>query len=181
MSNELIEIQLSLNEVEEFFAEPDADPFNPDSRYLSGIDEVMGQMRLRPRDLDNPSRLVIQMPQTAVTPDTQPTLKAALARYCTAKIAENQQVIDELRIGSRRQAISAVIIAIVLIVMTTLLIYLVPPLQAMSGAIAGFIGIAVWVIFWDPIYNYVYAWRSNYLDNRILRNLLTTDLVMETT
>ena len=34
--------------------------------------------------------------KTAVSPDTQPTLKAALDRYCTAKIVENQQIIDDL-------------------------------------------------------------------------------------
>jgi hypothetical protein len=181
MSDAQIEIQLTLNHLDEFFAEPDADPFDPDSRYISGIDEVMGQMRLRRSELDDPSRLVIKLPETAVTPDTLPTFKAALNRFCTAKIAENQQIIDELRVGSRRQTISAVIIAIALIILSTLMIYLVPALQAVSGAIAGFVGIAVWVIFWDPIYNYVYAWRPNYVDICVLKNLLTSTIVIETT
>ena len=174
MSETKIEIQLSLNTMEAFFAEPNADPFDPESRYISGIDEVVGQMRLRPRALDDASRLTIRLPETAVSPDTQPTLKAALDRYCTAKIVENQQIIDELRISSRRQAISALIIVILLIVVTMFLIYLVPQLQMISGAIAGFVGIAIWVIFWDPIYNYVYAWRPNALDIKVCKNLLTT-------
>ena len=155
-----------------------ADPFDPESRYISGIDEVVGQMRLRPRDLDDPSRLTIRLPETAVSPTTQSTLKAALERYCAAKIAENQQIIDELQISSRRQAISALVIVVILILLTIFLINFIPGLQAVSGAIASFMGIAVWVIFWDPIYNYVYAWRPNMLDIRVYKNLLATDLVV---
>lgn len=179
MSEIKIDIALSLNSMEAFFAEPDADPFDPESRYISGIDDVVAQMRLKPRDLDNPSRLTVRLPETAVTPDTQSTLKAALDRYCSAKIVENQQTINELRISSRRQAISALIIVILLVVTTMLLVYLVPELQVISGAIAGFIGIAIWVIFWDPIYNYVYAWRPNALDINVFKNLLTTALVVK--
>lgn len=179
MSETRIEIELSLNTMEAFFAEPDADPFDPDSRYISGIDEVVGQMRLKPRDLDDAFRLTIQLPETAVSPDTQSTLKAALDRYCHAKITENQQVIDELQISSRRQAISALVIVVILILLTIFLVNFVPGLQSVSGAIAGFVGIAIWVIFWDPIYNYVYAWRSNLLDIRICKNLLDTTLMIK--
>ncbi len=179
MSETKIEIELSLNTVEAFFAEPDADPFDPESRYISGLDEVVGQMRLKPRDLDDPSRLTIRLPETAVTPDTQPTLKAALDRYCHAKITENQQTIDELRVGSRRQTISAFAIVVVLALLAIALLYFIPELQAVSGALIGFVGIAIWVILWDPIYNYVYAWRPNYLDIKVFENLLTTDLLVE--
>ena len=178
MSETKIDIALSLNTMEAFFAEPNADPFDPESRYISGIDEVVGQMRLKPRDLDDPSRLTIRLPETAVSPTTQSTLKAALERYCAAKIAENQQIIDELQISSRRQAISALVIVVILILLTIFLINFIPGLQAVSGAIASFVGIAVWVIFWDPIYNYVYAWRPNMLDIRVYKNLLATDLVV---
>lgn len=179
MSAEQNEIQLTLNNSAELFAEPSADPFDPDSRYLSGIDEVVGQLRLRRGDLGRQTRLTIQLPQTAAAPDTSATLKAALERYCTAQIRQNQQAIDELRIGSRRQAMSAFVIVVVLILLTMFLLAAVPPLQDFSGALAGFLGIAIWVIFWDPIYNYVYAWRPNRLDIRVCENLAAADLVVE--
>ena len=179
MSGEQIDILLTLNTIAELFAEPTADPFDPNSRYVSGIDEIVGQMRLKRRDLKISSRLVVRLPQAAVTTETQPTLKAAVNRYCKAKIAENKQVIDELRVGSRRETISAFIIAVVLILLTVLFSSYFPRLQALNGSIAGFVGIAVWVIFWDPIYNYVYAWRPNRLDIRVFENLQTTDLIVE--
>jgi hypothetical protein len=179
MAVEHIEIQLSLNNKEELFAEPTADPFDPDSRYLSGIDEIVGELRLKPQDLDKKSRLVVHLPQTVLKPDTKSSLTAALNRYCAAMIMENQQVIKELRVSSRRQAISSLIIVVAILLLTILLVTLIPGLQAVSGAIAGFVGIAIWVIFWEPIYNYIYAWRPNQLDIRIFENLRDAELVIE--
>jgi hypothetical protein len=172
------EITLKLNSMEELFAEPAADPFDPQSRYLSGIDEVAGQLRLIPRNLNEQTQLTIALPATAVTPTTQSTLKAALDRYSTAQITANQQVIAELRIGSRRQSIYALIISVVLVIFTLLLLALIPKLNEYSGALAGFLGIAIWVIFWDPIYNYVYAWRPNRLDIRVFENLRQATLIV---
>jgi len=179
MSAEQIEIQLTLNDIEDLFAEPAADPFDPASRYISGIEEVMGQLRLRPGDLGHQTRLIIRLPQTAVTSDTPTAIKAALDRYCAAQIRQNQQEIDELRVGSRRQTISAFVIVAVLVLFTILLLTAVPPIQNFSGALAGFVGIAIWVIFWDPIYNYVYAWRPNQLDIKVSENLKNADLVIK--
>ncbi len=173
------EITLKLNNMEQFFAEPAADPFDPDSRYWSGIDEVTHYLRLIPHELKKPTRLRVQMPPTAVTADTQPTLKAALDRYCAAQIIENQQVINELRVGSYRETISAIVIVVVLILFTILLVNVIPELEQVSGALAGFVGIAVWVIFWDPIYNYVYAWRPNRLDIKVYENLQKAELMVE--
>lgn len=179
MAEEEIKTELKLNSVEELFAEPVADPFDPDSRYISGIDEVVNQLRLKPQDLNKKSRLIIKLPQEAFNQDTSTILRSALNRYCAAMIAENQQVIKELRVSSQRQAISALIIVVIMVFLSIFLVNSIPGLQAFSGAIAGFVGIAIWVIFWDPIYNYVYAWRPNRLDMRIFQNLLTAELVVE--
>lgn len=174
------QIEIKLSSMEEMFAEPAADPFDPDSRYLSGIDEVVGQLRLKRRELNEKTRLLIRLPQTAVTLDTAAILlKAAPGRYGAAQIALNQQAIEELHIGSRREAISALVIAVVLIILTIFLLVVIPALQEFSGALAGFVGIAVWVIFWDPIYNYVYAWRPNRLDIKVFENLQKAELVVE--
>ncbi len=173
------QIEIKLSSLEEMFAEPAADPFDPDSRYISGMDEVVGQLRLKRRELDEKTRLLIRLPQTAVTADTAAILKAALDRYGAAQIAQNQQAIEELRVGSRRETLSAIVIATMLIILTIFLVNLIPELEQVSGALAGFVGIAVWVIFWDPIYNYVYAWRPNRLDIKVFENLQKAELVIE--
>lgn len=176
MSKTEIGINLQLNTVEEFFNEPEYNPFDINSRYVSGIDEVVAQMRLRPNDLDKSSRLTIRLPKNAVTPKTLANLKPALNRYCNAKIAENSQVIKELKVNNRQLTISAFVISIVLIITTILLLSFVQIPETISGTIIGFVGIAIWVILWEPIYNYVYAWRPNRLDIKVFTNLLNTNL-----
>ena len=179
MPEELLETQLSLDRIEEMFDEPAADPFDPQSRYVSGIDELVGKLRLRGFELKKPSRLVVRLPQSAILPDTQPTLKAALDRYSTAKIAENQQVIHELRAMSRRQTIVAFVSVVILFLLTVLLLSAIPELQVISGAIYGLVMVTVWIIVWDPIYNYVYSWRPNRLDIKVYENLRASELVVE--
>lgn len=179
MPDDSMELQVTLQCPEELFAEPDADPFDPASRYQSGIDEVVGKLRLHPRDLGRTSRLTVRLPAAEITADTQATIRAALERHCAAKIAENRQVIAELRVGSGWQAISAMVLSAALIMVGVLLVYSVPGLEKVSGAIGAFIAIAIWVLLWDPIYNYIYAWRPNRQEIRIFDNLRQCDLSVE--
>jgi hypothetical protein len=176
-----MDFQISLRNIDEMFGEPAADPFDPDSRYQSGIDELVGKLRLRGLDLRNQSRLVVYLPQAAITPETQPALKAAMERYSTAKIAENQQVIHEVRAISRRQTYSALALVVIIMLLAILLLYLVPGLQVISGAIYGLAMVSIWVVVWDPIYNYIYTWRPNKLDIKVYENLRAADLVVKGT
>jgi hypothetical protein len=169
------EYYLKLNTIEELFAEPSGDPFDPESRYVSGIDEIAAKMRLSRRALRERSRLSIHLPEAAVPAETQSTAKAALDRYCGAKIAENQQVIAELRVLSAWESFTGVPIAVILVVLAALLSN-VPWLQTVSWVLIAVLGIAVWVVLWDPVWNYVYAWRPNRLDERIFTNLRDAEL-----
>ena len=109
--SEQIEIHLSLKNIEELFSEPAADPFDKDSRYLSGIDEITGQLRLRRKDLNSKSRVYIRLIQEDLSSTAQSLFKEALHRYCAAKIVENQQSINEIRVNNRPIAISSFLIA----------------------------------------------------------------------
>ena len=45
MTNDRVDvIKVRLNAIEELFAEPEADPFDPDSRYRTGMEELLDQM-----------------------------------------------------------------------------------------------------------------------------------------
>lgn len=103
------EIEIRLNTIEELFGEPAADPFDPQSRYQSGIDEIAQQPRLMWRP--QLTRLLIRLPGEAMEPDLPGRTKAALERYCAAKVRENQQAITETRHQGRWGFISALIIA----------------------------------------------------------------------
>lgn len=179
MSADYVEMDITLNRLEEMFAEPAADPFDPASRYISGIDEVVAKLRLLRGELLGRKRLVVHLPQAAIGPETQSALQAALERYCTAKIAENRQVINELRVDRPRQLISALAISAALILFSVLLVNFIPGLAPLSGAISGFVAVAVWVVIWEPVYNYIYSWRPYRRDVWIYEKLRAADLVVD--
>ena len=61
MTNREVNVaSIQLQASAELFTEPEADPFNPQSRYLSGIDEIANQLRWAPRT--NPYRIIIALP-----------------------------------------------------------------------------------------------------------------------
>ena len=177
MDSEYFDVLLQLDDVGALFAEPEADPFDPNSRYLSGMDEVRNRLIIE--GMDDPVRLTIMLPDTAVIPDTS-TLKAAIGRYCAAKIAENQQQIAELRVDGRRSLISGFIIVIVLMVLTIIVSLLLHLNQAFTGMLAGWVGIAIWVIFWNPIDTYVYAWRPYRREIKVYESIQNAELIIQT-
>ena len=179
MDLKYLDVELQLNDVDALFGDPAADPFDPNSRYLLGMDEVRN--RLIVAGFDDPVRLTIDLPDTAVTPDTTTTLKEAIARYCSAKIVENEQQITELRLDGRRSLISALVIGIVLMALTISISYLVSLNDVLSGMIAGWVGIAIWVIFWNPIDTYVYAWRPYRREIKIYEAIQNVELIIKTT
>ena len=75
------EIKVRLNGIEELFSEPEADPFDPDSRYWTGLEELLEQMHgLRSKE----RRVVIELPPETLKSDLQKKTEAGLRRYCRA-------------------------------------------------------------------------------------------------
>ena len=174
-----LDVSLQLDGIDALFEEPEGNPFDPNSRYLSGMDEVRNYLIVQ--KLDDPVRLTIVLPDTAVNADTTTMVKEAIDRYCMAKFAENQQQIKELRFGGRRSLISAFVIAVVLLVLTIVVTIFANLNDALSGMLAGWIGIAIWVIFWNPIDTYVYAWRPYRREIKIYEAIQQAELIIKTT
>lgn len=177
MSDDSRKYQLELNRADELFAEPEADPFDPNTRFQSGIDELIAQLRLHPRELGHTSHIGIRLPASEINADTKASIRAALERYCVANIELNRQIIADLRVSSGWYTISAILVSLALILFAGALVNVMP--SQYGGAIAGLVGIAIWVILWDPIYNYFYAWRPNRRDIRVLENLRNCELTLE--
>jgi hypothetical protein len=176
MTDERNEIEIRLNTIEELFAEPAADPFDPQSRYQSGIEEIAGQLRLT-RQLQA-ERLVIRLPAEAMEPDLLAHTKAALGRYCAAKVRENQQAITEARYQGRRDFISSLIITGLVIAVTAVVVYF-NILGPLSTALSYMVAIILWVVLWDPIWTYVYGWRPYQRERQLYENLKQAEVVIE--
>ena len=78
-------VSIQLNTIDELFAPPQANPFEPDSRYVTGIKELVRQLtQLRLRY--HPTQVLISLPVQKIEPGLKEKTQAALARYAAAQI-----------------------------------------------------------------------------------------------
>ena len=110
---------VQLNTIEELFSAPEANPFEPNSRYVTGIDELFQQL-VQMRVRNKPTQLVITLPAQAIEPGIKEKTQAALARYTAAQIKAADVEIEQLRRRGRFSLISAVVIILGAIVIVLL-------------------------------------------------------------
>jgi hypothetical protein len=122
--------------------------------------------------------LVIRLPAEAMEPDLPVRTKAALGRYCAAKVRENQQIITETRYQGRRDFISSLIITGVVIALTGLVVYF-NLLGPLSSALSYMVAIILWVVLWDPIWTYVYGWRPYRRERQLYEHLQKSEVAIE--
>ena len=138
-----VEIKLQLNTIEELFFVSEINPLKPHSRFTSGIDELL--FNLRTIRLRNNLKIVINLSNSATEPDLEENVKAALNRYCTVKIEENRAEIRELhRLGWR-----ALIGAIIVIAVTMGLAALLTTITLFSETTAYLISQGLVVFGWE--------------------------------
>jgi hypothetical protein len=177
-SNEINKVGIQLNSIEELFTPPEADPFEPDSRFVAGIDELaqqIGKLRLR----DKPAQVAISLPAQAIEPGLKEKTQAALARYATAQIEAADVEIEQLRRRGRFSLISAIVIIIVAIVV----VWFIGQLNLFGGTLQSFLvsGLSVfaWVAIWEPFGIYLYEWRVPVRTRRIFEKLRQAEVVIQ--
>jgi hypothetical protein len=177
-SNELNKVGIQLNCIDELFAPPEANPFEPDSRYVAGIDELAQQIgKLHPRD--KPAQVVISLPAEAIEPGLKEKTQAALARYAAAQIEAADVEIEQLRRRGRFSLISAIVIILVAIVV----VWFIGWLNLFGGTLQSFLvgGLSVfsWVAVWDPFNVYLYEWRIPVRTRRIFERLRQAEVIIQ--
>jgi hypothetical protein len=174
------EIRLELESIDQLFQDPTFDPFTPGSRSLSGIDELLNQLRELPkRELENLRRLVIALPAGTVEPGLGDEVKRALQRYCDEMIAQNERDLREVRRGGRRQ----LPYSLTIIFIGAALVYFISLVSSTwSRELATFLGgalsILAWVALWQPFQAFIYDWIPYRRDIGILEHLKTVDVVV---
>lgn len=172
-------IQLQLNHIRELFDEPTADPFDPESRYNTGMEELWAQLHeIRPRDRDDVS-IAITLPADQVEPGLEAQTRQAVQRYCDARMRACRSELAQIRLKAPRQLIYS--IAIVLLGTALGALILVSELlpAALNSMLASGLSIFAWVALWQPAQIYIYDWIPLVSDRR-LYNLLR-DMPLEIT
>jgi hypothetical protein len=171
------EVRTELNTIDELFAEPAADPFDPQSRYVSGIDELVHQLIHSPRSQE-PLRVAISLP-AAIEPGLKEQTQEALVRYSIAQVDAANRDLEWLRRRGKFSLITSVIIILVALLLAWLLGSLVPlPPPVQTFLISGF-SVFSWVALWDPFNIYLYEWREPARNRRIFTRLLQAELIFE--
>jgi len=177
-NNEINQISVQLNTIEELFAPPQANPFEPDSRYVSGIEELVQQLvRLRLRD--KLVQVFITLPAQAIEPGLKEKTEAALARFATAQIEAANVEIEQLRRRGRFSLISAIVIIVVAIAVVSLIVWLDLFGDTLQTFLVSGVSVFSWVAVWEPCNIYLYEWRSPARNRRIFEQLRQAEVVIQ--
>jgi hypothetical protein len=178
-TNEFNEVRIHLNVIEELFAEPEANPFDPNSRFISGIDELFYTLRRIP--VRKKIRVFITLPDHLIGPDLEEKTRAALTRFCIAKIEESRRETDKLRRLGRRALVSAVAVILVTLLLATLITGLDFLNDNTKFLFSQGLIVFGWVTLWYPANIFLYDWRPHARARVGFEKLRDADLVIEPT
>lgn len=177
-NNEINKVSIQLKTIDELFAPPEANPFEPDSRYVAGIDELvqqLGKLRLRHKL----AQVVLTLPAQAIEPGLKEKTQAALTRYADAQIEAAEVEIEQLRRRGRFSLISAIVIIIVAIAIVSFLGWLNLFGGLLQSFLVGGLSVFSWVAVWDPFNIYLYEWRVPARNRRIFEQLRQAEVVIQ--
>lgn len=95
MAKQYDEVVFELDNLQQFFAVPDPDPFDPQVRYASGLETLVDE--LKPKALTKNVRTTITFPPDQLEPEAEQILHEAVERFCRHKIRQNQRELSSLR------------------------------------------------------------------------------------
>ena len=150
------DLLLHLDNLAQFFAVSEPDPFDPRTRLASGLETIASE--LKPKALIRKVRTTIVLPADQITPDAEARLREALTRYCQYQIRQNRQDLISLRWQGIKALQNGIIFLGVCLLLSTLFenAELLPEWLRRFGG-EGFL-IAGWVSLWHPIEILLYEW-----------------------
>ncbi len=171
------DITLHLDNLEQFFNVPEPDPFDPQARFVSGLETIVDE--LKPKALIKKVRATIMLPSDQLAPGNEVKLREALIRYCRHYIQQNQQDLISLRWQGIKALQNGLIFLGTCLLLSTLFenAELLPEwLQRFGGE--GFL-IAGWVSLWHPIELLLYEWWPFSRQMRLYESIRQMEIVFK--
>ena len=163
-----------MKKIEELFQEPDYNPFDSKSRFQSGFDELVDQVR--ELSMKEPLKIRITLSSLPVESDIEGLAKNALSRYCTHKINECEREIHELRSQGKRDLQWAVSLSFIFFLGAFFIAQLGFLPEFIIYLLATGFGILAWVVLWSPLDNLLYEWRPYRRSKRIYKYIQSSEL-----
>lgn len=171
------DITLHLDNLAQFFAVPEPDPFDPQVRFASGLETISSE--LKPKALIRKVRTTLVLPPDQIAPDAEARLRAALTRYCQHHIAQNRQDLISLR----WQGIKALQNGFIFLATCLLLSSFFENAEIFPEWLRRFGGegflIAGWVSLWHPIEILLYEWWPLSRQINIYRSIMQMDIIFK--
>ena len=167
-------IILELKVIEDLFLEPSYNPFDSDGRFQSGIEELMDQVR--ELSLKEPLTISLTLSSHPESEDINEVASSALSRYCSVKIRECEKTIDEIKSQGKRDLLSALVLAFILILGEFFIVQLPLLPDFLTYLLATGFGLIAWVILWPPLDKLLYEWRPCRRSQRIFSYLQSATL-----
>jgi hypothetical protein len=171
------DITLHLNDLAQFFAVPEPDPFDPQARFASGLETIMSE--LKPKALIRQVRATIVLPANQITPNAEARLREALARYCQHHMTQSRQDLISLR----WQGIKALQNGILFLGSCLLLSALFENAELLPEWLRRFGGegflIAGWVSLWHPMEILLYEWWPFSRQIQLHKRIMGMDIIFK--
>ena len=171
------DMTLRLDNLEQFFTVPEPDPFDPQARFETGLETILGE--LKSAALVRKVRTSIMLPPDQISLENESKLREALARYCRHHIYQIRQDLISLRWqGIKALQYGVVFLGLCLVLSTVFASAEVLPewLRRFGGE--GFL-IAGWVSLWHPIEILLYEWWPLSRQIRIYESILNMEIIFK--
>jgi hypothetical protein len=160
---------LYLDTLEQFFSQPDLSPLSEQYREYSqtaGMEYLAKELYAHPTIKE--VHVTIVLPAEKIAPDLEHKTKAALVRYCRARL----KPLEQERQGLRRRAVEATVMALVgLVIFISVGSLLTYSPSFVIQVIGQGLTVVGWVFVWFPLDSFLFGVRHYRLDKRIYEKL----------
>ncbi len=172
------ELVVQVHEIRDLFAAPDTDPLAQHEGEVMGEPALLRVVRrlMAARSMSGARRLVVLMPGDKIEPGLAERARAALVRYCTLKLEDNDAQLRSMRREAGRLLLRGIVILLVCMGLSSVFnseaITFLPPL--INSTLGEGFNVIGWVMLWRPVEAYFFnpiPVRTSSTVHRFLKSL----------
>ncbi len=181
MSILVTDVALELKELRDLFREPDPDPFLGEGQDESGIDQLLDILKTSDDWRRSEIRLALTLPPAEITPDVEPKIRRALARYCDVQIQSNRRKLNQIRAAGRRSLRVGGLFLMICLGLAALAEGVFREGGLVETLVVEGLFIAGWVGLWQPVDLLLYAWWPYSDEIKLYEKIKRIELVVQPT
>jgi hypothetical protein len=152
-----VEFVVRLEEIQQFFAAPDLDPFVDQARVTAGIDDIVAYLNTIPMRKAPAVKTTLVLPADQLTPDLKAHTQAAIVRYCDFRLEEIRRTMAASHFEWRAKLPVGLLVAVAAVIAFGLIIFLSPDfLKNWLVVFTPVVTVTVWVSIWNPVETLLY-------------------------